>query len=250
MDNNPVEFFLTSIWTYTDAGVARVLAQLRAASPDGQFAFIHAEGWFSADCRAGDVKRVQQAFRDVHAAMERHRGDSELSYDKPEKKEKAHDHPPGPMLSESNPWLKMPVPGELSGDATAISGTVPAADPAATNGIATPSATHSPVADRLCPIAFDRFAYTRVWTRIKAETPDSVSVQALLSEADRQAIAAVSDTQLAFDTTDRLVYVGGQTRASVDMACRKLDNLFRQFVRLLFSFFVLSLPLRGHRLTP
>ena len=86
--------------------------------------------------------------------------------------------------------------------------------------------------DQLCPVAFDRFAFRKVWTRVKTDTPDSVSAHKLLGEDDRKSIMANTDAHIAVDTvSSRLIYIGAETKAAVAKASKMLDNLFNRFVR-------------------
>jgi hypothetical protein len=86
--------------------------------------------------------------------------------------------------------------------------------------------------DQLCPIAFDRFDFRKVWSRVANETPDSISVHKLLDEEAQQSVMTVSGTHITIDTNSaRLIYIGGATRDAVAKASRMLDNLFNKFVR-------------------
>lgn len=124
----------------------------------------------------------------------------------------------GQRVPTDNEWLKLPIADKLE-RAAATKKTI----------------------DHLCPVAFDRFEFRKVWVRIKHETPDSISVHKLLDEDARKSIMKETDTHVAIDTANaRLIYIGGPTKQSVAKASKMLDNLFDKFVRgLLFSFPIL-----------
>ncbi|CAK7246062.1 MAG: hypothetical protein STHCBS139747_007684 [Sporothrix thermara] len=111
-------------------------------------------------------------------------------------------------IPSDNEWIKPPSPGNLP------------KEPASKT-----------VIDQLCPVAFDRFAFRKVWTRVKTDTPDSVSAHKLLGEDDRKSIMANTDAHIAVDTvSSRLIYIGAETKAAVAKASKMLDNLFNRFV--------------------
>ncbi|KIH86304.1 hypothetical protein SPBR_08115 [Sporothrix brasiliensis 5110] len=108
----------------------------------------------------------------------------------------------------NNMWLKLPTPGDLPNDPV-----------------------EKAVVDQLCPVTFDRFNFRKVWSRVKNEMPDSISVHKVLDEEARQSIMALSGAHVAIDTTTaRLVYIGGAKRDEVAKANKLLDNLFNKFI--------------------
>lgn len=112
------------------------------------------------------------------------------------------------QVPTNNAWLKVPTPGELPKDPVGKT-----------------------VVDQLCPVAFDRFDFRKVWARIKHETPDSISAHKLLDEDGRQSVMALSGAYVAIDTANaRLIYIGGASRDAVAKASKMLDNLFNRFV--------------------
>ncbi|CAK7216811.1 hypothetical protein SBRCBS47491_002954 [Sporothrix bragantina] len=107
-----------------------------------------------------------------------------------------------------NQWIKPPSPSDLP------------KEPASKT-----------VVDQLCPVAFDQFAFRKVWARVKTDTPDTISVHKLLSEDDRKSIMATTGTHMAIDMVSaRLVYIGAETRTAVAKASKMLDNLFSRFI--------------------
>ncbi|CAK7210431.1 hypothetical protein SCUCBS95973_000781 [Sporothrix curviconia] len=107
-----------------------------------------------------------------------------------------------------NQWVKPPSPGDLP------------KEPASKT-----------VVDQLCPVAFDRFAFRKVWTRVKTDTPDTISIHKLLNEGDRKAIMADTGTHMTVDTVSgRLVYIGADSKTAVARATKCLDNLFSRFI--------------------
>ncbi|KJR84091.1 uncharacterized protein SPSK_08427 [Sporothrix schenckii 1099-18] len=114
----------------------------------------------------------------------------------------------GQRVPTNNMWLKLPTPGDLPIDPV-----------------------EKAVIDQLCPVTFDRFNFRKVWSRVKNEMPDSISVHKVLDEEARQSIMALSGAHVAIDTTTaRLVYIGGATRDEVAKANKLLDNLFNKFI--------------------
>ncbi|OAA57924.1 hypothetical protein SPI_06809 [Niveomyces insectorum RCEF 264] len=234
--DDPREMFLASIWKYTDAGILRVLEALKARQPAGRYTFDAENNWFKVICPAGDLHDVQAAFRQVHQELE------------------AAAAVPVPGVNgtgvgsnavvDNNPYLRRPTPTELYANdaehdkvpasATTTAKTSTAAAAAVTTTTTTASATATAAAaDHQCPVAFDQYPFTKVWPRVKEETPDTVSVYTFLGAEDSQAIAAQSGATLAFDVAGRLVYLGGASRDSVDTASKMLDNLFNRFTYVL-----------------
>ncbi|CAK7273036.1 hypothetical protein SEPCBS57363_005450 [Sporothrix epigloea] len=85
--------------------------------------------------------------------------------------------------------------------------------------------------DQQLPAAFEAFAFRKVWTRVKTEMPDAISVHKLLSEDDRQYITAVTGAHIIIDTVSaRLVYIGAGTKIAVAKTIKMLDNLFSRFI--------------------
>ncbi|CAK7214968.1 hypothetical protein SEUCBS140593_002369 [Sporothrix eucalyptigena] len=110
-------------------------------------------------------------------------------------------------IPENNRWIKLPNPGNLPKK--------PAGDI---------------IVDQLCPVTFDRFAFRKVWTRVKTDTPENILMHKILSEEDRKSIMAETGAQLAVDSTCRLVYIGADTKVAVANASKMIDNLFCRYV--------------------
>ncbi|EPE09264.1 hypothetical protein F503_07040 [Ophiostoma piceae UAMH 11346] len=190
------EFYLASVWKYRDVGFEHVLKFLREKHPDSNYTYDHDEGWFRVNCSPSNVYAIQASFRDVHTELERGVPDPSAAV------------AGNTAGNAANPWLIEPSPSELTRDATPAKG---------------------PVVDHLCPVVFDRFAFNKVWARIKNETPDTITAQSFLGAQDRDAIMKLSGAHIELDPAGRLVFMGASTQECLGRASKMLDNLFRKF---------------------
>ena len=187
------EFYMASVWKYKDAGFEHVLKFLREKHPDSHYTYDKDEGWFRVNCSPGNVHAIQASFRDVHTELEKGMSSSAGNTGN---------------TANANPWLREPSPSELVKEATPAKG---------------------PVVDHLCPVVFDRFAFSRVWARIKNETPDAITAQSFLGAQDRDAIMKRSGAHIELDPAGRLLFMGAPTQDCLAQASKMLDNLFRKF---------------------
>lgn len=85
-------------------------------------------------------------------------------------------------------------------------------------------------ADYQCPEAFDKYAYSKAWTRIEKEMPQDVTLDCLLDDDDVKDLSQSSGTFISYSLSYRVVYIGADSPASVKKAVSKLDNLLDNYV--------------------
>ncbi|EFW99017.1 hypothetical protein CMQ_4869 [Grosmannia clavigera kw1407] len=214
MDDS-VDIYLTSVWKYEDAGVERVLAELRKQTPQGQFEFEPEAGWFKATCPASKVADVQAHFRTIHTEIERDLQTQDGAKVIASLLQTLVVHALSLLTSIiyvqiplDSKWLKVPSPGEL---------------PAQSN------TEKKAIIDYQCPVRFDNYNYTQVWKRVKEETPDAITIHTFLSAQDMATISESSGVFIQCDSTDRLAYLGGPSKQSLSQASTMLDNMFRRY---------------------